>query len=38
MGSSVCKTYTPDAKAAEAYKALYQKYQGLGAYVDGGVN
>ncbi len=38
MGSSVCKTYTPNAKAAEVYKTLYQKYQGLGTYVNGGVH
>lgn len=36
MASTVCKTYTPNADAAKAYEALYQKYQTLGAFVNSG--
>ncbi|MDR3371941.1 ribulokinase [Rhodoferax sp.] len=35
MASPVCKTYTPNAQAAQAYEQLYLRYQHLGAYVNG---
>ncbi|WP_027330016.1 ribulokinase [Marinimicrobium agarilyticum] len=35
MASPVCKTYTPNAGNAKQYDELYQKYQALGAFVEG---
>jgi L-ribulokinase len=35
MASPVCKTYIPNAGAAQAYDKLYAKYQSLGRYVNG---
>jgi len=35
MASSVCKTYQPNPDAARQYDQLYQKYQALGAFIDG---
>jgi L-ribulokinase len=35
MASPVCKTYAPNAQAAQAYEQLYVRYQHLGAYVNG---
>lgn len=35
MASPVCKTYVPNAEAAQAYEQLYVHYQHLGAYVNG---
>ena len=35
MASPVCKSYTPDERNAAIYDRLYQKYQALGAYVEG---
>ena len=35
MASPVCKTYAPNAQAAQAYEQLYLRYQHLGAYVNG---
>lgn len=35
MASPVCKTYVPNAQAAQAYEQLYAHYQHLGAYVNG---
>ena len=36
MASKVVKTYQPIANNAEQYQALYQRYQALGHFVDGG--
>lgn len=36
MASPVCKTYVPNAQAAQAYEPLYAQYQQLGAYVNEG--
>ncbi|HEY7885655.1 MAG TPA: ribulokinase [Cellvibrionaceae bacterium] len=36
MASSVCQTYTPNADAALVYEHLYQRYQTLGGFVEGG--
>lgn len=36
MASPVCKQYQPNAARVETYDRLYQKYQSLGQYVDGG--
>ena len=36
MASPVCKTYLPNADNAETYQRLYQQYQQLGKFVDGG--
>lgn len=36
MASPVCKTYRPNAEAAQAYEKLYARYQHLGAYVNEG--
>ncbi|OIQ71664.1 ribulokinase [mine drainage metagenome] len=35
MASPVCKTYVPDAQAAQAYEKLYAHYQHLAVYVNG---
>ncbi|HEY8906855.1 MAG TPA: ribulokinase, partial [Rhodoferax sp.] len=35
MASPVCKTYAPNAQAAQAYEQLYLRYQHLGEYVNG---
>lgn len=36
MASPVSKTYLPNADNAETYQRLYQQYQQLGKFVDGG--
>jgi L-ribulokinase len=38
MASPVCKTYHPNARAAEIYEGLYQKYLQLGAVVQADAN
>jgi L-ribulokinase len=35
MASPVCRTYQPNASAAQVYSDLYQNYQQLGACIDG---
>lgn len=35
MASPVCKSYAPNERNAAIYDRLYQKYQALGAYVEG---
>jgi L-ribulokinase len=37
MASPVCKTYVPNAQAAQAYEKLYANYQHLAGYVNKGM-